>query len=207
MRIGIIGSGNIGATLAERLVGAGHDVVLANSRGPETLAPLVQRLGGGASAATAEDAAAAGDMVIVSIPFGRYAQLPAAPLAGKVVVDSNNYYPSRDGRWPALDADETTSSELLAAHLPGARVVKAFNTVYWEHLRDHARPAGAADRLALPIVGDDADAKATVGALIDEVGYDAVDMGALGEGRRQQPDAELYGAELTTEELRGHLDG
>lgn len=121
MRIGIIGSGNIGQTLAERLVGAGHEVVLANSRGPETLAPLVRRLGDRASAATADDAAAAGDLVIVSVPFGRHEQVPAAPLAGKVVVDSNNYYPARDGRWPALDADETTSSELLAQHLDGAR--------------------------------------------------------------------------------------
>lgn len=206
MRIGFIGSGNIGGTLAQLLVGAGHEVVMANSRGPETLAPLVERLGAGASAATAEDTAEAGELVIVSIPFGRYERVPAGPLTGKVVVDSNNYYPGRDGRWPALDADETTSSELLARHLPGARVVKAFNTIQWTHLRDQGRPADAEDRRALPIAGDDADAKATVSALIDQIGFAAVDVGRLAEGRRQQPDTALYGVELTAVELRRLVD-
>lgn len=206
MRIGIIGSGNIGATLAELFVGAGHQVVLANSRGPETLAPLVERLADGASAATAEDAAAAGDLVIVSIPFGRYEQVPAGPLAGKVVVDCNNYYPARDGRWRALDADETTSSELLAQHLPGARVVKVFNAIHWKHLRDQGRPAGAEGRRALPIAGDDVSAKATVGRLIDELGFDTVDLGPLAEGRRQQPGTEVYNVPLTAEELHGRLE-
>lgn len=202
MRIGIIGSGNIGGTLAALLVEAGHEVVLANSRGPETLAPLVQRLGAGASAASAQDAAQAGELVVVSVPFGRYEQLPAAPLSGKVVVDTNNYYPDRDGRWPALDAGDTTSSELLAQHLPGSKVVKAFNTIQWAHLRDQGRPADSGERRALPIAGDDAEAKSTVGGLIDEIGFDAVDLGPLAEGRRQQPGTEVYNIALTAQELR-----
>ena len=129
MRIGIIGGGKIGATAARLFLAAGHELAIANSRGPESLAELVNELGGGARAATVEDAASFGEAVLVAIPFGRYAELPPAPLAGKTVIDAMNYYSQRDGHFAELDDDSTTSSELLAAHLPTAKVVKAFNSM------------------------------------------------------------------------------
>ncbi|WP_442933964.1 NADPH-dependent F420 reductase [Micromonospora sp. CPCC 206171] len=190
--VGLIGSGNIGGTLARLAVAAGHDVVLSNSRGPETLKDLVEDLGARARAATPAEAAAAGDLVVVTIPLRAYREVPAAPLAGKTVIDTNNYYPERDGHFPELDDESTTTSELLQAHLPQSSVVKAFNNIYFAHLRALARPAGAADRSALPIAGDDADAKAAVTAFLDSLGYDAVDVGPLAEGWRFQRDTAAY---------------
>lgn len=191
--VGLIGSGNIGSTVARLAVDAGHDVVLSNSRGPETLADLVAELGPRARAATAAEAAAAGEVVVVTVPLKAYRDVPAAPLAGKVVIDTNNYYPERDGHFPELDDGSTTSSQLLQDHLPGSRVVKGFNNIVSSHLAGLARPAGAADRSALPIAGDDADAKATVTALLDSLGYDAVDAGTLADSWRSQPDTPVYG--------------
>ncbi|MFR9780925.1 NADPH-dependent F420 reductase [Micromonospora sp. MS34] len=190
--VGLIGSGNIGGTVARLAVGAGHDVVLSNSRGPETLQELVDELGPRARAASPAEAAAAGDLVVVTIPLRAYREVPAAPLAGKVVIDTNNYYPERDGRFPELDDESTTTSELLQRHLRQARVVKGFNNIYFKHLLALARPAGAADRSALPIAGDDATAKDTVNAFLDSVGYDAVDVGPLAEGWRFQRDTSAY---------------
>src|SRR5436190_230751 len=129
MKIGIIGAGHIGSTLARHFAAAGHDVAISNSRGPETLRDLAAQLRDGVRAMTSEDAARYGELVVVSIPFKNYKDLPAAPLAGKIVIDTNNYYPSRDGQFEELDNDTTTSSELLARHLPGASVVKAFNSM------------------------------------------------------------------------------
>jgi hypothetical protein len=191
--VGLIGSGNIGSTVARLAVAAGYDVVLSNSRGPETLTALVGDLGPGARAATPEEAAAAGDLVVVTIPLKAYRSVPVEPLAGKVVIDTNNYYPQRDGRIAGLDDASTTSSELLQQHLRRSKVVKAFNNIVARHLQALARPAGAADRTALPIAGDDADAKATVTAFLDALGYDAVDAGPLAEGWRFQPGAPAYG--------------
>jgi predicted dinucleotide-binding enzyme len=191
-RIGIIGAGHIGGTLARLFTSAGHEVAVANSRGPETLADLVAELGPSARAATPAEAAAWGEVVVVSVPLHRYAEVPAAGLDDKVVIDTNNYYPQRDGQIVDLDEDTTTSSELLAAHLPGAHVVKAFNQIQWEHLRDDGRPAGSPDRTALPIAGDDARAKSVVAGLIDDIGYDAVDMGPLSAGRLFQPGGVLH---------------
>jgi predicted dinucleotide-binding enzyme len=206
MRIGIIGAGHIGGTLAALFVTAGHEVAVSNSRGPDTLGELVAELGATAHAATTADAAAFGDLLVVSVPFGRYRELPADNVAGKIVVDTNNYYPRRDGDFAELDSDRTTSSELLAAHLAGAKVVKAFNAMYWEHLRGRGRPAGDPERLAIPISGDDADAKQTVAGLIDQIGFDAVDAGGLADGgRRQQPGSPAYGVLLTAKELQDHL--
>jgi len=188
MRIGIIGAGHIGGTLASHFIGAGHEVAVSNSRGPEILADLVTELGGRARAMTAQDAARFGDVVVVSVPFGRYRELPTEGLAGKVVIDTNNYYPGRDGHFPELDTDRTTSSELLQAHLPGARVVKAFNAIYWQNLRDLGQPSGDPQRLGIPISGDDAAAKRDVAELIDQIGFDTVDAGTLAEGgRKHQP--------------------
>src|SRR5881398_1177898 len=155
--IGFIGSGSIGGTVARLAIAAGHDVVLSNSRGPETLADLVAELGPRARAATPAEAAAAGDVVVVSVPLRAYRDVPIEPLAGKVVIDTNNYYPERDGHIPELDDRSATSSELLQRHLPASRVVKGFNNMYSGHLRSLPRPAGSLERSALPIAGDDAD--------------------------------------------------
>jgi 8-hydroxy-5-deazaflavin:NADPH oxidoreductase len=205
MRIGLIGAGRIGGTLAQLAVGHGHDVVLSNSRGPQTLADLVERLGEHASAGTPAQAVAAGDIVVVTIPLKAYNQVPAAGLAGKTVVDTNNYYPQRDGQIPEIDNDSTTSSELLAGHLPGSRVVKAFNTIYFADLASQGQPAGTHDRRALPIAGDDAQAKRAVDGLIREFGFDVVDVGSLAEGRRFQPGTAAYNVRMNEAELRAAL--
>jgi predicted dinucleotide-binding enzyme len=204
VRIGIIGAGHIGGTLAARFVAAGHEVAISNSRGPETLVGLVE----GAQPMTAGDAERFGEVVVVSIPLGRFREVPTDAVEGKVVIDTNNYYPQRDGHIPELDDDSTTSSELLQAHLPGARVVKAFNAIVWTKLRDDGRPAGDADRLGIPISGDDERAKRTVAGLIEEIGFDAVDAGTLAEGgRRHQVGARAYTQGLPTAELRARLAG
>ena len=195
--LGLIGSGNIGSTLARLAIGAGSEVVLSNSRGPETLAGLVADLGPHARAATAAEAAEAGDLVVVTIPLKAYRDLPAERLAGKVVIDTGNYYPQRDGQIAELDDESTTTSELVQAHLSDSKVVKAFNNIYFEHLAGLARPAGSADRSALAIAGDDAEAKAAVVRFLDDIGYDAVDAGPLAEGWRFQRDTAAYGTPYT----------
>jgi 8-hydroxy-5-deazaflavin:NADPH oxidoreductase len=190
--IGLIGSGNIGSTVARLAVAAGYDVVLRNSRGPETLADLVAELGPRARAATATDAAAAGDIVVVTVPLKAYRQVPVEPLRGKVVIDTNNYYPQRDGHIAELDDGSTTSSELLQAHLPESSVVKAFNNIYFGHLSTLQRPSGDPERSVLAIAGDDDDAKKQVTDLFDSLGYDAYDVGPLAEGWRYQRDTAAY---------------
>jgi 8-hydroxy-5-deazaflavin:NADPH oxidoreductase len=191
--VGIIGSGRVGSAIARLAIAAGHRVVLSNSRGPDTLAAVIARLGPEASAATSADAASAGDLAVVAVPIGAFSHLPAAALAGKTVVDTCNYGPERDGRIPALDDASLTSSELLQGHLPDARVVKAVNTISSMHVLSLARPAGAADRSVLPIAGDSAAAKATVAAFLDSLGYDVVDAGPLAAGWRQQTGTPVWG--------------
>lgn len=207
MKIGIIGAGNIGATAAKLFTQAGHEVAISNSRGPESLRDVVAGLGERAQASTVEDAAKFGDVVLVSIPFGKYKSLPPAPFNGKVVIDSNNYYPERDGHFAALDRGETTSSELLADHLPGARIVKGFNTIWSEHLKaqgDTRLPLE--DRRAIFIAGDDSEAKEIVAKLIEEIGFAAVDMGFLREGgARQQPGTAVYNRNVTAREAKALL--
>ena len=206
MRIGFIGAGHIGGTLARHFIEAGHEVAISNSRGPETLQTLVAELGKRAHAMTPAQAAAFGDIVVVSIPFGNYKDIPADALDAKTVVDTNNYYPDRDGHFAELDADRITSSELLQTHLPRARVVKAFNTQYARDLAKKGRPSGAGKRVAIPIAGDDEEAKQTVARLIDQVGFDVVDEGTLAQGGRHlQPGSPIYGASLTREEIQEHL--
>jgi 8-hydroxy-5-deazaflavin:NADPH oxidoreductase len=188
MRIGVIGAGNIGGTLARHFVNVGHEVAVSNSRGPETLKELVSDIGGSLQAMTAEDAAGFGEVVVVSIPFGRYREMPVDAVDGKIVIDTNNYFPGRDGHFEELDKDRTTSSEMLQAHMPAARVVKAFNAIYAKSLRDLRRPSGDPERIRIPIASDDQEAKRTVGELIDQIGFDAVDAGTLTEGgRKLQP--------------------
>jgi predicted dinucleotide-binding enzyme len=199
--IGFIGAGNIGSQLARLAVARGYDAVISNSRGPQTLAPLVSELGAHARAATVVEAASAGEIVVVAIPLKEYRTVPVEPLAGKVVIDTNNYYPERDGRIPELDNESTTTSELLQAHLPASRVVKAFNHIYASQLTTDGRPADTAGRRALVIAGDDSEAKATVTGLLDEFGFDVVDAGPLKEGWRIQRDTPGYGPRRTAEQL------
>ena len=190
--IGLIGSGHIGSTVARLAVNAGYDVVLSNSRGPETLADLVAELGPRARAATAAEAAEAADIAVVTVPLKAYREVPVAPLAGKVVIDTNNYYPERDGAIAELDAKAATTSGLLQAHLPESKVVKAFNNIYFEHLLSLARPAGAQDRNTLIIAGDDDDAKKTATEFLDAIGYDALDSGVLADSWRYERDQPAY---------------
>lgn len=203
--IGFIGSGHIGGTLARLAVDQGYDVVVSNSRGPETLVGLVDELGDRARAGTADEAATEGDLVVVSIPFGRYAQVPVDSLAGKVVIDTNNYYPQRDGEFPAIDAHETTSAGLLQEHLPTSRVVKAFNQIRFSDLAEQGTPVGTPDRRALAVAGDDADAKAQVAALVNSLGFDVVDAGPLAEGWRYERGTPAYLDRLDVDGLRAAL--
>ncbi|MBJ6613903.1 NADPH-dependent F420 reductase [Streptomyces sp. I4(2020)] len=185
--IGFIGSGRIGSALAQLAVGAGHDVVLSNDDGPASLRDLVTRLGSRARAATPAEAAAAGDVVVVTIPVRAYRQVPAEPLRGKVVIDTLNYDPARQGSVPEIENGDTPPHLLLQAHLKDSFVVKAFSTVFFKHLPELARPAGAPDRSAVPIAGDDAAAKTVVASMIDSLGYDTYDVGPLAESRRFAP--------------------
>ena len=203
--IGLIGAGNIGSQVARLAVKSGHQVVISNSRGPETLKELVSELGPNARAATVDDAATTGDIVVVTIPLKAIASVPVAPLGGKIVIDTNNYYPDRDGRIAALDAETTTSSQLLQDHLPTSKVVKAFNHIYARELTTHGQPAGSENRRALVIAGDDHDAKATISALLGEFGFDSVDAGPLSESWRIQPGTPAYGPRRNAEELRADL--
>jgi 8-hydroxy-5-deazaflavin:NADPH oxidoreductase len=190
--LGLIGSGNIGSGLARLAVAAGLDVVLSNSRGPESLSELVAELGDHARAATPAEAAAAGAVVVATIPLSVCDQLPAEALAGKIVIDTMNYYPDRDGHVAELDAGKLTSSEMVQQHLAGSHVVKAFNNIDFRRLVTLARPSGAPDRSALPIAGDDAAAKERVSGLLDALGYDAVDLGALAGSWRSEPGTPVY---------------
>jgi len=203
--IALVGAGHIGSQLARLAVTHGYQAVVSNSRGPETLAELVAELGPNARAASVEDAARAGDIVVVTIPLKNIKSLPAAPLAGKIVIDTNNYYPQRDGHIAELDNESTTTAELLQRHLPTSKVVKAFNHIYAAELTTDGRPAGTKNRRALVIAGDDPSAKQIVTQLIDQFGFDTVDAGVLKEGWRIQRDTPGYGPRRTAEELRRDL--
>ena len=203
--IGLIGAGHIGSQVARLAVAHGDSVVISNSRGPETLADLVKELGPRARAATPLEAAKAGDIVVVSVPLKNYRTVPVEPLAGKIVIDTNNYYPQRDGQIPELDNESTTTAELLQAHLPTSKVVKAFNHIYAAELTTHGQPAGTPNRRALAIAGDDPSAKAVVTKMLDAFGFDTVDAGPLREGWRIQRDTPGYGPRRTAEELKRDL--
>ncbi|QJI30120.1 NAD(P)-binding domain-containing protein [Pseudomonas sp. ADAK18] len=183
MRIGILGAGFIGRAVAQLALAVGHEVMLSNSRGPHTMFSVSSGIRG-VKVGTAEDAAKFGELVLVAIPLEQYRSVPAQWLEGKTVMDANNYYPNRDGRIPELDRFETTTSRLLAEHLPGANVVKVFNAILAPDLTKDARVQGSPDRRALPVAADDHAAKAQVIALLDEIGFDAVDAGGLDESWR-----------------------
>ncbi|MGY1734543.1 NADPH-dependent F420 reductase [Geodermatophilus sp. SYSU D00684] len=206
--LGIIGAGHIGTALAQAATDLGHDVVLANSRGPETLAGLVDALTdrpsrrGSVRAATAAGAGAAGDLVVVTVPLRAVPDIPVEPLAGKVVIDTNNYYPERDGHVAALDEGRTTSSQLLQDHLPTSRVVKAFNHIPAGQITARRTPSGTPHRRALAVAGDDASAREVVASFIDEIGFDVLDLGPLAESWRIEPGTAGYGPDLDLEGLR-----
>lgn len=202
MKIGVIGAGHIGSNAARLFVKAGNQVAIANSRGPETLDPLVEELGDNAEAVTVEQARDFGDIVFISIPLGRIDELPTTGWENKIVIDTNNYYPDRDGQIADLDSGALTSSEMLLQHIPGARLVKGFNTIWFEHLQSQGNTdLPLEDRRAIFIAGDDSDAKAIVAKLIEDIGFAAVDTGFLREGgRSQQPGTAIYNKELTAAE-------
>ncbi len=205
MKIGIIGAGHIGGTLARRLSALGHDVSIANSRGPETLAALASQ--SGAKAVTARDAARGKDLVIVAIPVKNVRDLPKDlfPSGDRtVIVDTGNYYPKRDGRIAAIE-DGTPESQWVSQQL-GRPVVKAFNTIYAQHLLERGRGADQPGRIALPVAGDDASAKAVVLRLIDELGFDGIDAGTLADSWRQQPGTPVYGTDLRADQAQEALD-
>ncbi|MBB2965678.1 hypothetical protein FHX33_000410 [Leifsonia aquatica] len=203
--IGLIGSGHIGSQLARLAVAHGYSVVLSNSRGPETLSDLVAELGPQARAATPAEAAAAGDLVVVTVPLAAEATLPVAELAGKIVIDTDNYYPQRDGNIPELDDESTTVAERLQAVLPTSKVVKAFNHIGAAALTTEGQAAGTPGRRALVVAGDDAEARDRVAALIDQFGFDAVDIGPLAEGWRIQRDTPGYVTRFDADGLREAL--
>jgi len=206
MKIGIIGAGNIGGALARRFTELGHEVSIANSRGPETLREVQAQTG--ATAVTAREAARGNDIVVVTIPEAKVPELPEDLFEGVgeevVVIDTGNYYPRhRDGRIEEIEAGMPES--MWVAQQLGRPVVKAFNNIYAQHLRDYGRPAGSPDRIALPVAGDDPAAKATVMGLVEELGFDAVDAGSLEESWRQQPDTPAYATDLGVDALRRSL--
>jgi predicted dinucleotide-binding enzyme len=200
--IGFIGSGHIGSQVARVAIADGYDVVMSNSRHPETLADLVAELGEHARAATPAEAAEAGDFVVVSIPLKAIGEVPAKPLVGKLVIDTNNYYPQRDGQIAELDAQQITSAGLLQQRLPGAHVVKAFNAIRFSDITTTGNPSGTPGRRALAIAGDDAGSNTEVASFLDRIGFDTVDLGPLSESWRIEPGTPGYGADLTQAELQ-----
>lgn len=203
--LGIIGAGHIGSQVARVAVANGYDVVIANSRGPETLADLVAELGPRATAATAAEAATAGDAVVVTVPLHAIDRLPVEELAGKIVLDTNNYYFERDGHIEALDKGETTTSELLQRRLPTSRIAKAFNHIYAAAITSEGTPAGTPDRRALATAGDDAEAVAFVTRFYDQAGFDTVNVGPLSESWRVERDRPAYVVRQNAEELEANL--
>jgi predicted dinucleotide-binding enzyme len=198
--LGIIGAGHIGSQVARAAIANGYDVVIANSRGPETLVDLVAELGEHARAATATDAATAGEVVVVTVPFKAYDAIPVEPLAGKIVIDTNNYYWERDGHVAALDEGRDTVTGMLQQHLPESRVAKGFNHITARDITTDGRPAGSPDRRALATASDFADAAQFVTDLYDRFGFDTVNIGTLSESWRVERDQPAYSAGAQTRE-------
>jgi predicted dinucleotide-binding enzyme len=207
MNIGIIGAGNIGGALAIRLTSLGHSVYIANSRGPETLKDVAAKTG--ATPVTAQEAARHGELIVVTIPLKNIPDLPKDLFEGVPadvpIIDTSNYYPLlRDGQIPELEQGDLTESEWVQQHL-GRPVVKVFNNIHSDHLEKAGKPAGDPARFGLPVASDDAAAKQKVMALVEELGFDAVDDGTLHESWRQQPGTPLYGTDLPADKLRQQL--
>ncbi|MBO0144643.1 NAD(P)-binding domain-containing protein [Agrobacterium sp. Ap1] len=190
--IGIVGSGMIGGQTARLAIAGGYDVVICNSRGPSSLVDLVKELGPQARAATLPEVAAAADLIVLAIPFAVFATIPADVLAGKILIDTLNYYPERDGDMMEVHTDTVSTSELVQRHFARSTVVRALNNVDFVRLLTSAREAGDADRSALPVAGNDADAKSQVISFLDGIGYDFVDMGDLAQAWRSEPTMPIY---------------
>jgi len=203
--LGIIGAGNIGSQVARVAVANGYDVVIANSRGPETLAALVAKLGPKARAATAQEAAEAAEVAVVTVPLRAIHDIPVEPLAGKIVLETNNYYPQRDGVIESLEAGETTVSGLLQEHLPTSKVVKAFNHIGSADITSDGAPAGPPARRGLALASDFPEAGAFVAKLYDDLGFDAVDTSPLSESWRVERDRPAYGVRQNRQELEANL--
>jgi predicted dinucleotide-binding enzyme len=203
--VGFIGSGNIGQAIAKQAIAHGHNVVLSNSRGPDTLTDVVSTLGPQARAATAEDVAAAGDIVVVTIPFKNYEQVPVEPLAGKIVIDTNNYYFERDGHYDDIDNGTATVTGKLQEHLPTSKVAKGFNHIQSNDITGDSSPAGTPNRRALATASDHEDAAAFVTKLYDEFGFDTINIGPLSESWRVERDRPAYVARQNFAELEANL--
>jgi predicted dinucleotide-binding enzyme len=203
VKIGIIGAGFIARAVTAVAMKHGHEIMVSNTRGPETLFSLTGSTG--CKAGSPQEAAEFGDIVLVAIPLKAYRAIPVAPLEGKIVLDANNYYPERDGHIGELDRDEITTSELLARHLPKSKVVKVFNAIQAAHIESDGRPAGSPDRRAHPIAGDDAAAKKVVADLVDQFGFDVVDAGPLAEGMRFQRGTPAYCVPMDSRQLQEAL--
>ena len=203
--IGIIGAGHIGSQVARAAIAVGYDVVISNSRGPETLADLVAELGPKARAATAVEAAEAGDFAVVTVPLKAVHDVPIEPLAGKIVIDTNNYYFERDGRIPALDRGLDTVSGMLQRHLVDSKVAKGFNHIMAKDITTDGKPAGAEDRRALATASDFEEAAELVQRFYDELGFDTVNVGALAESWRVERDQPAYVVRQNRQELVANL--
>ncbi len=203
MKIGIIGAGYVSRALTQAAIKHGHEVMISNSRDPRTLSTAKMMLQ--CQTGTAEQAGTFGEIVIVAVPLSSYQAIPVQPLAGKIVIDTDNYYPDRDGAIPELDRGETTTSELLAKHLPESKIVKAFNAIIIDQVNSDGKPAGTPDRRALPLCGDDAAAKQVVAGLYDQFGFDTVDAGPLAEGRRFERDTPAYCIPMDRDKLTATL--
>jgi 8-hydroxy-5-deazaflavin:NADPH oxidoreductase len=203
MKIGIVGAGFIARAVTAVAMKHGHEIMVSNTRGPETLFSLTGSTG--CKAGSPQEAAEFGDIVLVAIPLKAYQTIPVAPLEGKIVLDANNYYPERDGHIGELDRDEITTSELLARRLPKSKVVKVFNAIQAAHIESDGRPAGSPDRRAHPIAGDDAAAKKLVADLVNQFGFDVVDAGPLAEGRRFQKGTPAYCVPMDSRKLQEAL--
>jgi predicted dinucleotide-binding enzyme len=203
--IGIIGAGHIGSAVARKAVKLGYHVVISNSRGPETLAGLVAELGPKAQAATAAEAAGAGDFAVVTVPLKNYKDIPVEPLAGKIVIDTNNYYWERDGRIPALDNGEATTSGLLQEHLPESKVAKGFNHIMASQITTDGTPSGTDNRRALATASDYPEAAELVTRLYDEFGFDTVNVGDLEDSWRVERDRPAYVVRQNAQELKDNL--